>query len=410
MKILVLNCGSSSVKYQLIDIDKNYALAKGLVSRIGMSDAVLTHKPHDRQEVKISGEIIDHIVAIEYVISILLSPNHGVIKDKSEISAVGHRVVHGGEKFPESVLITPEVMVELRNCIELAPLHNPHNIRGINACQKILLNIPQVAVFDTAFHQQMPKYAYIYGLPYILYKKYSIRRYGFHGTSHFYVSNRASELMKKPLKELKLITCHLGNGASMAAVDRGVSVDTSMGFTPLEGLLMGTRCGDLDPAVILHIMAREELSLQEANTLLNKHSGIQGISGQSSDMRDIIQEAKEGHANSKLALEIYCYRIKKYIGAYAAAMGGLDCLVFTAGVGENSPLIRAKCCEGLEFLGIEIDEDRNEEAVGIEALISKDKTRVKVLAIPTNEELVIAQETQKVIDVDKFLKEMSKGV
>jgi acetate kinase len=410
MKILVLNCGSSSVKYQLIDIDKNYALAKGLISRIGMSDAVLTHKPHDRPEVKISGEIIDHIVAIEYVISILLSPNHGVIKDKSEISAVGHRVVHGGEKFPESVLINPEVMAELRNCIELAPLHNPHNIRGINACQKTLPNIPQVAVFDTAFHQQMPKYAYIYGLPYILYKKYGIRRYGFHGTSHFYVSKRASELLKKPLKELKIITCHLGNGASMTAVDEGISVDTSMGFTPLEGLLMGTRTGDLDPAVILHIMAREELSLQEANTLLNKHSGMQGISGQSSDMRDIIQEAKEGQANSKLALDMYCYRIKKYIGAYAAAMGGLDCLVFTAGVGENSPLIRAKCCEGLEFLGIEIDEDRNEEAVGMEALISKDKTRVKVLAIPTNEELVIAQETQKVLDVDKLLKEMSKGV
>ena len=410
MKILVLNCGSSSVKYQLIDIDKNYALAKGLVSRIGMSDAVLTHKPHDRPEIKISGEIIDHIVAIEYVISILLSPNHGVIKDKSEIGAIGHRVVHGGEKFPESVLITSEVMVELRNCIELAPLHNPHNIRGINACQRILSNIPQVAVFDTAFHQQMPKHAYIYGLPYILYKKYGIRRYGFHGTSHFYVSRRASQLMNKPIKELKIITCHLGNGASMSAVKNGISVDTSMGFTPLEGLLMGTRCGDLDPAVILHIMAREELTLQEANTLLNKHSGMQGISGHSSDMRDIIQEAKEGHANSKLALEIYCYRIKKYIGAYAAAMGGLDSLVFTAGIGENSPLIREKCCAGLEFLGIEIDEERNDEAIGVEGLISKDKSRVRVFSIPTNEELVIAEETKKVLEVDKFLKETIKGV
>ena len=410
MKILVLNCGSSSVKYQLIDIDKNYALAKGLVSRIGMSDAVLTHKPHDRPEIKISGEIIDHIVAIEYVISILLSPNHGVIKDKSEIGAIGHRVVHGGEKFPESVLITSEVMVELRNCIELAPLHNPHNIRGINACQRILSNIPQVAVFDTAFHQQMPKHAYIYGLPYILYKKYGIRRYGFHGTSHFYVSRRASQLMNKPIKELKIITCHLGNGASMSAVKNGISVDTSMGFTPLEGLLMGTRCGDLDPAVILHIMAREELTLQEANTLLNKHSGMQGISGHSSDMRDIIQEAKEGHANSKLALEIYCYRIKKYIGAYAAAMGGLDSLVFTAGIGENSPLIRERCCAGLDFLGIEIDDDRNDEAIGVEGLISKDKSRVRVFSIPTNEELVIAEETRKVLEVDKFLKETIKGV
>lgn len=410
MKILVLNCGSSSVKYQLIDIDKNYSLAKGLVSRIGMSEAVLTHKPHDRPEVKITGEIIDHIVAIEYVISILLSPNHGVIKDKSEIGAVGHRVVHGGEKFPESALITPEVMVELRNCIELAPLHNPHNIRGINACQKILPDLPQVAVFDTAFHQQMPKHAYIYGLPYILYKKYSIRRYGFHGTSHFYVSQRASELLSKPIKELKIITCHLGNGASMSAVKGGISIDTSMGFTPLEGLLMGTRCGDLDPAVILHIMAREELTLQEANTLLNKHSGIQGISGHSSDMRDIIQEAKEGHANSRLALDIYCYRIRKYVGAYASAMGGLDALVFTAGIGENSPLIRERSCEDLEFLGIELDQGRNEDAVGVEALISKDKSKVKVFAIPTNEELVIAQETKKVIEVNKFLKEMVKGV
>jgi acetate kinase len=318
--------------------------------------------------------------------------------------------VHGGEKFPESVLITPEVTLELRNCIELAPLHNPHNIRGINACQRILSNIPQVAVFDTAFHQQMPKHAYIYGLPYILYKKYGIRRYGFHGTSHFYVSRRASQLLKKPIKELKIITCHLGNGASMSAVKEGISIDTSMGFTPLEGLLMGTRCGDLDPAVILHIMAREELTLQEANTLLNKHSGIQGISGQSSDMRDIIQEAKEGHANSKLALEIYCYRIKKYIGAYAAAMGGLDSLVFTAGIGENSPLIRERCCAGLEFLGIEIDEDRNDEAIGVEGLISKDKSRVRVFSIPTNEELVIAEETRKVLEVDKFLKETIKGV
>jgi len=410
MKILVLNCGSSSVKYQLFDIDKNYSLAKGLVSRIGRSDAVLNHKPHDQPEVKITGEIIDHIVAIEYVISILLSPNHGVIKDKSEIGAVGHRVVHGGEKFPESALITAEVMTELRNCIELAPLHNPHNIRGINACQKILPDIPQVAVFDTAFHQQMPKHAYIYGLPYILYKKYDIRRYGFHGTSHYYVCMRASELLRKPIKELKIITCHLGNGASMAAVKGGVSVDTSMGFTPLEGLLMGTRCGDLDPAVILHIIAREELTLQEANTLLNKHSGMQGISGQSSDMRDIIQEAKEGHANSRLALDIYCYRIKKYIGSYAAAMGGLDALVFTAGIGENSPLIRERCCEDLVFLGIELDEGRNENAIGVEALISMDKSKVKVFAIPTNEELVIAQETKKVIEVDKFLKEMVKGV
>jgi acetate kinase len=410
MKILVLNCGSSSVKYQLIDIDNNLALAKGLVSRIGMSGAVLTHKPYDRNEVKISGEILDHIVAIEHVISVLLSPNHGVIKDKSEISAVGHRVVHGGEKFPDSVFITPEVMLELRNCIELAPLHNPHNIRGINACQRILPGIPQVAVFDTAFHQKMPPVAYIYGIPYILYKRYSIRRYGFHGTSHSFVSQRVSQLMNKSIKELKVITCHLGNGASMTAVDRGISVDTTMGFTPLEGLLMGTRSGDLDPAIILHIMAREELSLHEANTLLNKHSGMQGISGVSSDMRDIIEELNKGNAGAKLAFDIYCYRIRKYIGAYAAVMGGLDVLVFTAGVGENAPVVRKASCENLEFLGIKIDDQRNSQTIGKENIISTDDSKVKVWVIPTNEELVIAQDTKKIVEEQASPKETSKGL
>jgi len=341
MKILVINCGSSSVKYQLIDTESETSLAKGLVSRIGMSASVLTHKPLDRPEVKVSGEILDHIVAVEYVISILLSENHGVIKDRSEINAVGHRVVHGGEKFTESVLITKEVMSELRSLIELAPLHNPHNIRGINACQKTLPNIPMVAVFDTAFHHQMPPYAYIYGIPYVLYKRYGIRRYGFHGTSHRYVSERAIDILGKPLSELKLVTAHLGNGASIAAVDGGRSIDTSMGFTPLEGLLMGTRSGDLDPAIILHIMAREELSLHEANTLLNKHSGLAGISGVSSDMREIIEEANNGNTTSKLALDIYCYRLKKYIASYAAAMGGINALIFTAGIGENSDIVRS---------------------------------------------------------------------
>ena len=314
MKILVLNCGSSSVKYQLIDTQSGLALAKGLVARIGMSASVLTHKPHDRPEVKVSGEILDHIVAIEYVVTMLLSPNHGVIKDRKEIDAIGHRVVHGGEKFKDSAVITPELMTELRQLIELAPLHNPHNIRGINACMRTLPGLPMVAVFDTAFHQEMPPYAFLYGLPYVMYKRYSIRRYGFHGTSHQYVSRRAAQFLKRPLEEQKLISCHLGNGASMAAIKDGVSVDTSMGFTPLEGLLMGTRSGDLDPAIILHIMAREELSLHEANTLLNKHSGLSGISGVSSDMREIIEATKD-NPNARVALEIYCYRIKKYIGS-----------------------------------------------------------------------------------------------
>jgi acetate kinase len=410
MKILVLNCGSSSVKYQFIDIDKSYVLAKGMVSRIGMSESVLVHKPHDRPEITISGEILDHIVAVEHVIAILLSPNHGVIKDKSEISAVGHRVVHGGEKFPDSVLVDRDVMQVLRSCIELAPLHNPHNIRGINACIQILPGVPQVAVFDTAFHQKMPPFAYIYGIPYILYKKYGIRRYGFHGTSHFYVSRRAARIMRKPIEELKIITCHLGNGASMAAVKGGISVDTSMGFTPLEGLLMGTRSGDLDPAIILHVMAREELSLHEANTLLNKHSGMQGISGVSSDMRDIIAESQKGNTIAQLALDIYCYRIRKYIGAYAAAMGGLDALVFTAGIGENSPVVRKKCCENLEFLGIQIDDEKNEEAIRVETEIQTDDSSVKVLCIPTNEELVIALDTKRIIEEARERKEMHKGL
>ena len=411
MKILVLNCGSSSVKYQFIDIDTTYVLAKGVVSRIGMSGAVLVHKPHDRPEVTISGEILDHIMAVEHVIAMLLSPNHGVIKDKSEIGAVGHRVVHGGEKFPDSVLINSEVMQVLRACIELAPLHNPHNIRGINACFKTLPGVPQVAVFDTAFHLKMPPHAYIYGIPYVLYKRYGIRRYGFHGTSHYYVSRRAARMLNRPIEELNIITCHLGNGASMSAVKGGISIDTSMGFTPLEGLLMGTRSGDLDPAIILHVMAREELSLNEGNTLLNKHSGLQGISGISGDMRDILKESGNGNANAQLALDVYCYRIQKYVGAYSAVLGGLDALVFTAGIGENSPVVRKKCCQNLGFLGIQIDEEKNEQAKGPHPNeIQADASRVKILRIPTNEELVIALDTKRVVEEDLEKKKMLKGV
>jgi len=397
MKILVVNAGSSSVKYQLIDTDTETSLARGMVSRIGMSGSVLTHKPHDRDQIKVSAEILDHIVAVEYIVSILLSENHGVIKDRSEINAVGHRVVHGGEKFTDSILITQELMVELRNLIELAPLHNPHNIRGINACARTLEGLPQVAVFDTSFHCSMPDYAYIYGIPYVLYKRYGIRRYGFHGTSHRFVSERGAAMAGKPLADLKVITAHLGNGASISAINKGMSIDTSMGFTPLEGLLMGTRSGDMDPAIILHIMAREELTLHEANTLLNKHSGLAGISGVSSDMSEIIQAADSGNATARLALDVFCYRLKKYIGGYAAAMGGCDQLIFTGGIGENATVVREKTCEGLQFIGLGIDPEKNRAVHGAETDISIDGSTGSVLVIPTNEELVIARDTLRIV-------------
>lgn len=398
MKTLVINCGSSSVKYQLIDMEGEKTLAKGNVTRIGMSASLLTHQPAGGKVVTMSREILDHIAAIEHVVALLMSEDHGVIKDVSEINAVGHRVVHGGERFTDSVLIDEAVMTELRHLIELAPLHNPHNIRGINACLKILPNAPQVAVFDTAMHHKMPPYAYIYGIPYVLYKRYSIRRYGFHGMSHRYVSDRAAAMLGKDISQLKIITCHLGNGASVAALKDGVSIDTSMGFTPLEGLLMGTRSGDLDPAIILHIMAREELSLHEANTLLNKHSGIAGISGVSSDVREVVEEAGGGHTNAQLAMDVYCYRLKKYIGAYAAALGGLDAVVFTGGVGENSAFVRESTCKGLEFLGIELNSAKNNKTQAVEVDISRKTARVRTLVIPTNEELVIARDAVRTIN------------
>jgi acetate kinase len=396
MKILVLNSGSSSVKYQLIDADKQFCLAKGIVERIGMAGAMLIHQPHDRDEVRLAGEILDHKVAIEYVLSILLSERHGVIKDKKEISAVGHRVVHGGETFSESVLITDEVIKEITRCMDFAPLHNPPNLKGIQATKTLLPDIPQVSVFDTAFHQTMPEHAYIYGLPYVLYKRQGIRRYGFHGTSHYYVSKRAAEMVKKPITELKIITCHLGNGCSVAAVKYGKSIDTSMGFTPLEGLLMGTRSGDLDPAVILHIMNKEELSMHEANTMLNKHSGIQGLSGLSSDMREI-EEAYESNPQAKLAHNVFCYRLKKYIAAYMAAMGGLDIIVFTGGIGENSSKVREESLSDLECMGIKVDKGINTGQIKGEKAIHEKNSKVKILVIPTNEELVIALDTMQIV-------------
>lgn len=397
MKVLVINCGSSSIKYQLIETDEKKCIAIGDVSRIGMAGSVLTHKPHNHDTVKVTGDILDHIMAIEYVLSALMSPIHGVIEHQSEIDAVGHRVVHGGERFTESILIDDAMLMQLRDLIDLAPLHNPHNIRGINACMKTLGDVPEVAVFDTAFHCRMPDYAYIYGLPYVLYTKYQIRRYGFHGMSHHYVSVRAAEMLGKTRGDLKIITAHLGNGASITAIDHGTSIDTSMGLTPLEGLLMGTRSGDVDPAIILQIMGREELSLHEANTLLNKHSGLMGVSGRSSDMREIIESMDNNRERARLAFDVYCYRLKKYIGAYMAAMNGTDCIVFTAGVGENSPRVREATLADMDWLGIKIDKDRNESAVGCEGEISTADSKVKVLVVPTNEELVIALDTAEIV-------------
>ena len=394
MKVLVLNSGSSSIKYQFIDTEKKLALAKGLVDRIGMTGAVLSHQRYDDDKIKIVGEILDHQIAVEYVLGVMLSKNHGVIDDKKEIDAVGHRVVHGGETFSDSVLITDEVVKVLQENIELAPLHNPPNIKGIQACQRILPETPQCGVFDTAFHAHMPPKAYLYGIPYELYKKYKIRRYGFHGTSHLYVSQRAAELLNKDIKNLKLITAHLGNGCSMSAIKNGESIDTTMGFTPLEGLLMGTRSGDLDPSLILYIMGKEGLTLNEAATLLNKHSGLIGISGESSDMREIITAVKDNKQRAKWAFEVFTYRIKKYVGSYAAAMGGLDGLVFTGGIGENASLVREEVCKDLGFLGIELDEVKNENS---EEIISKDNSQVAVMRIPTNEELVIALDTEKIV-------------
>ena len=394
MKVLVLNSGSSSIKYQFIDTEKKIALAKGLVDRIGMAGAVLAHQRYDGNNIKIAGEILDHQIAVEYVLGVMLSKNHGVIDDKKDIDAVGHRVVHGGETFSGSVFITDEVVKVLQDNIELAPLHNPPNIKGIQACQRILPDTPKCGVFDTAFHSHMPPKSYLYGIPYELYKKYKIRRYGFHGTSHLYVSNRAAELLGKDIKELKVITAHLGNGCSMAAVKNGQSMDTTMGFTPLEGLLMGTRSGDLDPSLILYIMGKEGLTVGEANTLLNKHSGLIGISGESSDMREILSAVKDNQQRSKWAFEIFCYRIKKYVGSYAAAMGGLDALVFTGGIGENSKEIREEVCKEMEFLGIHLDDLKNQNA---DEIISTENSKVKVMRIPTNEELVIALDTAKIV-------------
>ena len=392
MKILVINCGSSSLKYQFIDMENEEVIAKGLAERIGIDGSVLNHQPKGFDKIRIERPMPTHKEALQTVVDALRDKEYGVIKDMGEITAVGHRVVHAGEKFAYSVLLKEEVMDALKECISLAPLHNPPNIMGIEACKQIMPEVPMVGVFDTAFHQTMPKKSYIYPIPYEYYEKYRIRRYGFHGTSHKYVAERAAAMLGKPVEELKIITCHLGNGASITAVKNGISVDTSMGFTPLEGLAMGTRSGNIDAAIIKFLMEKENISVAKADEILNKKSGVLGISGVSSDFRDIEEAANKGNERAQLALDVYVHYVKKYIGAYAAVMNGVDAIVFTAGLGENSASMRSSICKDMSFLGVELDEAKN-NVRGKETDVSKDGSKVRVLLIPTNEELMIARDT-----------------
>ena len=395
MIVLVVNCGSSSLKYQLINMDNEEVMAKGLVEKIGLPDSQLTHK-WNGQKKEIKQSIPDHQVAVKLVLDILTDAECGVIKSMDAIDAVGHRVVHGGEEFAASTLITDEVMKALEKCSAMAPLHNPPNIIGINACKAIMPGVPQVGVFDTAFHQTMPAKAFMYGLPYELYKEDHIRRYGFHGTSHRYVAGQIAKVMGVPQEKLRVINCHLGNGSSLAAIKYGKCVDTTMGFTPLAGVLMGTRCGDIDPAIVLNVMDNHNLSTKEMDTLMNKKSGVLGISGVSSDFRDLGQAAAEGNERAQLALDMFHYQVRKEIGAFAAAMGGVDVITFTAGVGENGIEDRAAIAEGLEYLGAKLDPQRN-NVRGKDALISTDDSTVKMYVIPTNEEIMIARDTKDIV-------------
>ncbi len=392
MKVLVLNCGSSSVKFQLFNSVVDEVLAKGIVEEIGSENAIARYTAEGKPELKEIRSVPDHEHALEWVISTLMNPEYGVIKDVNDIAGVGHRVVHGGECFSGSVLITEEVIKKMEECCGFAPLHNPPNLIGIAAARNKLPHAVQAGVFDTAFHQKMEPVAYLYGIPYDLYKDLSIRRYGFHGTSHFYVSRKAAEYMGRPIEELKIVTCHLGNGASMAAVKHGISIDTTMGFTPVEGLLMGTRCGDLDPYVVLYIMEKKGFTCEGMSSFMNKQCGLKGLSSGTSDMREIVEGMESGSEQHRLAFEIFCWRVRKYIGAYAFAMGGLDVVVFTGGIGENAWQVRQAVLSGLDFAGIVLDEEKNTNK---EMLISKGS--VKVLVIPTNEELVIARETRQII-------------
>ena len=402
MKILVLNCGSSSIKYMLIQMQGNETLASGVVEKIGLKGSFLKHTKEDGSKVMLEGEILEHQAGIEYVLGVLLSKEHGCLGALNEIDAIGHRVVHGGEKFNSSVYITDEVIQKMEECIDLAPLHNPPNLKGIYAMKELLPDTPQVGVFDTAFHQTMPDYAYMYAIPYKLYKKYGIRRYGFHGTSHRYVSKRVAEFLGKDYSAMKIITCHLGNGGSIAAIDKGKSVDTSMGFTPVEGLVMGTRAGDLDIGAVTYIMDKEVIGPRTANTLFNKHCGLLGISGVSSDMREVREASfTNGDEKATLAIKAFQYRIKKFIGSYVAAMNGVDALVFTGGIGENSHTDRMGILSDMDFLGITIDEEINNQIHGDEAIISKKEAKVKVCVIPTDEEWMIANDTQTILNAMK---------
>ena len=397
MKILVINAGSSSIKYQLIDMATEKVIAKGMCDRIGIAGGNFKLKADGREDYKLDIQMANHKEAVKLVLDALVSPEHGVIESLSEISAVGHRVLHGGEKFSGSVIVDEKVIAAIEECCELGPLHNPHNLTGIRACEAMMPGVPQVAVFDTGFHQTMPDYAYMYALPYEYYEKYRIRRYGFHGTSHRYVSLRAAEMLGR--KDLKIVTCHLGNGSSIAAVKDGKCFDTTMGLTPLEGIMMGTRCGSIDPAIIPLLMKKENLTADEIDTIMNKKSGILGVSQVTSDNRDIEQGAKEGNERYQLIESMICHQLTKYIGGYAAAMGGVDAVVFTGGIGENNPHYRARVAEKLAFLGVELDEETNKKAMRTseEFVLTTPNSKVKILMIPTNEELMIAKDTLELV-------------
>ena len=397
MKILVLNCGSSSIKYQLFDMESKSVLAKGGIEKIGLEGSFLKLTQPDGEKVTLTKDIPEHTTGVRFIISVLTGEEYGVIKSINEIDAVGHRMVHGGEKFSSSVLLTDEVMKDFEACNELAPLHNPANIKGVNAVKDIAPEMPQVGVFDTSFHQTLPDYAYIYGIPYELYEKYGIRRYGFHGTSHRYITKRVCEILGVKPEDKKIITCHIGNGGSIAAVKNGKCVDTTMGLTPLEGLMMGTRSGDIDPGAIPFIMEKLQLDGKGLSDLLNKKSGVLGVSGVSSDMREVEAAAKAGNKRAELANTIYFYRIKKYIGAYAAAMGGVDIIVFAGGVGENQHPCREAALEGLEFIGVELDKELNRKSRGEEVVLSTPESKVKVVLVPTDEELMIASDTYEIV-------------
>jgi acetate kinase len=402
MIILVLNCGSSSIKYQLFDMSDGCEMkAKGLLERIGLNESLVTHKPTGGETYKLITDIPDHTTGINMVMEVLCDPEHGVIKNVNEIKAVGHRVVNGGENYKESVLIDNDVKKTIEECIELAPLHNPANLKGILSVEKLIPGVPQVAVFDTSFHQTMPDYAYMYALPYEYYEKYKIRKYGYHGTSHKFVAYKAAKILGKDIKELKIITCHLGNGASITAVQYGLSVDTSMGFTPVDGLIMGTRTGEVDPGVLVYIADKEHLNLTGVNNMINKKSGVFGISQISSDMRDLETAADAGNKKAILALNMYAYKVKKFIGSYCAAMNGVDLLVFTGGIGENDFSMRKKICSDMESLGIIFDNEVNNGSRGADLVISKPESKVTVMSVTTDEEFVIASDTRYIVEHSK---------